>query len=140
MRGCYFSMEQRALKTSRGAGQAEVLMSLQPLPLVVWPGPTCSPQQPVSPEVSALPLACILSHCLPTSSRISTCPPHAGCPAPCKHTMSPEGRRQGSCFYPLSPTTAEVGGSASCRQCRLTCLLSAAAPPPKAEVLPTATL
>lgn len=56
MCGCYFSMEQRALKTSRGAGQAEVLMSLQPLPLVVWPGPTCSPQQPVSPEVSALPL------------------------------------------------------------------------------------
>ena len=34
------------LKTSRGAGQAEVLMSFQPLPLVAWPGPTCFPQQP----------------------------------------------------------------------------------------------
>lgn len=127
------------LKTSRGAGQAEVLMSLQPLPLVAWPGPTCSPQQPC--PWGSLPHP--LRASLPIASPIppaSASAPHAGCPAPCKHTMSPEGHRRGSCLYPLISNTAEMDSSASCRQCWLTSPLSAAAPPPKAAVLRAATL
>ena len=127
------------LKTSRGAGQAEVLMSFQPLPLVAWPGPTCFPQQPCPWGVSASPLACIPSHCQSTYSRISI-RPLCRLPCPLQTHDVPRGPRWGSCLYPLISNTAEMDSSASCRQCQLTSPLSAAAPPPKAVVLPAATL
>ena len=91
------------LKTSRGAGQAEVLMSFQPLPLVAWPGPTCSPQQPCPwgslphPLRASLPIASPLP---PTSASAT----HAGCPAPCRHTMSPEGLGGAAASTPSFPT------------------------------------